>query len=101
MFRTLVIAYLNVLVHVVVDVLACHRWVGSGSVLCVMADRGVLELRSLLGETLLVAGVVVVVDVTGLNGGSLVVVLLWKGLLVVHWLHGGVVVVLVDFLVYS
>lgn len=83
------------------DVLTCHCGVGSGSVLGIMADGSVLELSCLLSETLLVAGVVVVVDVTGLNGGSLVVVLLWKGLLVVHWLHGGVVVVLVDFLVYS
>ena len=87
--------------HVVVDVLACHRWVGGGSVLGVMADRGVLELSCFLSETLLVAGVVIVVDVTSLNGGSLVVVLLRESLLVVHWLHGGVVVVLVDFLVYS
>lgn len=87
--------------NVVVDVLACHRWVGGGSVLGVMANRSVLELGCLLSETLLVARVVVVVDVAGLDGGSLVVVLLWESLLVVHWLHGGVVVVLVDFLVYS
>lgn len=90
---------LDVLMHVVVSVGSNCLAGNTSGVLSVVADGSILELAGLMGEALLVMTSVVVVDVSSLDTGSLVVVLLWENLLVVYRLDRGVVVVLVHLAV--
>lgn len=65
--------------------------------LCLAYCVGVFELGLFGGEAFFDVGVVAVFDVAVLDAGHLVGVFFWKDLTVLDWLHGGMVVVLVDF----
>ena len=82
---------------VVVDVLACNRGVGRRGMLRLSDGPLVLELCLLGLKALTDVVVIAVLDVAVLDAGEVVRVLFWKNLTVLDWLHGGVVVVLVDF----
>lgn len=93
--------WLDVLVHVVVDVLACNGWVGRGGVLSLSNGAGVLELSLLSSQTLLGVGIRAVLDVAVLYASNLVGVLLGEDLAVSNGLDRGVVMVLVNLAVDS
>jgi hypothetical protein len=97
--RLLLYDGLDVLMHMVVDVLACDSGLSSLGVLNVADGAGVFELGLLGGETVLNVVVIPMLDVAVLDAGHVVCVLLGKDLLVLDGLNGGVVVVLVDFTV--
>jgi len=90
---------LDVLVHVVVDMLACNSLALGGGTLCLAEFAGVLELGLLGCEAGLGVFVGAVLDVAVLDAGHLVGVLFGEDLAVLDGLDGGVVVVLVDFTV--
>lgn len=93
--------YLNVLMHMVVDVLAGNSGHGGGAVLASDGLSGVFE-ACLLGSKLLLDLIrVVMLEVAVLNSGEVVVVLLREDVGVLDGLDRSVVVVLVDFLVDS
>lgn len=91
--------WLDVLVHVVVDMLACNGRVGGGCVLSLTNSAGVLELSLLSDQTLFGVGVRAVLDDTVLYTSHLVGVLLRENLAIRNGLDRGVVVVLVDLTV--
>jgi hypothetical protein len=93
--------WLDVLVHVVVDVLACNSWVGRGGALSLSHGAGVLELSLLSSQTLLGVGIRAVLDVAVLYASHLVGVLLGEDLTVSNGLDRGVVMVLVNLAVDS
>jgi len=86
---------------VVVDVLASNGWIGRRGVLGISDSTSILELGLLSCETLLDVLIVAVLQVTSLNAGHLVVMLLWENLAVLDRLNGGVVVILVNLSVNS
>lgn len=87
--------------NVVVDVLAGNDRGDTARLLAGNAGLGVLVLGTLLSQaTLVLLGVIMVVRAV-LYWHNVVVVSLREDLLVGDWLHGSVVVVLVDLLVHS
>jgi len=92
---------LDVFMDVVVDVLASNGWIGRRGVLGISDSTSILELGLLSCETLLDVLIVAVLQVTSLNAGHLVVMLLWENLAVLDRLNGGVVVILVNLSVNS
>ena len=66
-----------------------------------MSGAGVLESCSFAFEFLPRCSGVVMLELFALHGSHLVTVLLWKNFPVLNRLDGGVVVVLMDFAVYS
>jgi len=90
---------LNLLMHMVVDMLASNDWLGSGLVLTLNTGRGIFEACLLSSELLLHLIGVVMLKVAVLDTDEVVVVLLWEDLSVLHRLDGSVVVILVDLLV--
>jgi len=93
--------WLDLLVYMVVDVLACNSWVGRGCLLSVSHSAGVLELSLFGGQTLLGVFVRAVLDIAVLYTSNLVGVLLREDFTVLDWLNGGVVMVLVYLAVDS
>jgi hypothetical protein len=93
--------WLDVLVYMVVDMLACSNWIGRGGVLSLSNRAGILELSLLGSQSLLGVGVRTVLDVTVLYAGHLVGVLLGKNLAVSDRLDRGMIVVLVNLAVDS
>jgi len=92
---------LNLLMHMVVDMLASNDWLGSSLVLTLNTSGGILEACLLSSELLLHLIGVVMLKVAVLDTDEVVVVLLWEDLSVLHRLDGSVVVILVDLLVYG
>jgi len=91
--------WLNGLMHVVVDVLACNDR-SDGVRLLPLNALPLIPKLSLLGcETLLNLLRAVVLELTVLDGNNVVVVLLRELLGIEHRLHRGVVVILVNLLV--
>ena len=84
---------------VVVNVLASNNGHDGAGALALDADHLILVLGSFLGEARLDAVGVIVLKGAVLDGDDVVVVSLLQGLAVIDWLDGGVIVVLVDFLV--
>lgn len=90
---------LDVLMHVVVDVLASYRGASALGVLGCSRGSGVLKLGLLALEELLGPRRVVMVVAAVLDTDDVVVVLLWEDLAVLDGLHGRVVMVLMDLTV--
>lgn len=99
--RLLLHDWLDVLVHMVVDVLTCDRGMSGLRVLNVADGAGVLELGFLGGKTVIDVVVVAVLDVTVLYTGHVVAVLFGKDLLVLYGLDRSVVMILMNFTVNS
>lgn len=93
--------WLDGLMDVVVYVLTSHDWSDGAGVLALNALLLITELSLLGSKTLLHLVGIVVLERAVLDRDDVVVVLLRKDGLVDYWLHGSVVVVLVDFLVDS
>lgn len=81
------------------DVLARNDGSNGVRFLSVAFGTIALELQTLLFQTGLDSLSVAVVVFTVLDWNDVVLMLLWENLTVLHWLHGGVVVVLVDLTV--
>lgn len=92
---------LNVLVHVVMDVLTCDRGVGGGGVLGVADSAGILELGLFGGEALLHMVMVAVLDIAVFSASHFMRVLLGHHRLVLDGLDGDMVVIMVKFTVNS
>jgi len=73
---------LDVLVHVVMNMLACNCGTGAGCVLGAAYVAGVLELSLLSGKTLLYVVIVAMLDISMLHTSYLVAVLFWEHLTV-------------------
>ena len=93
--------WLDVLVNVVVDVLADDILAGRLRVLNISNITSVLELSILFCKTLPDVVVISVLDLTLLNCSQVVCVLFGEDLLVFDGLDSSVVVILVNFAVYS
>ena len=90
---------LDVLMHMVVDMLSGHSRLLRLGDLCWCDVLGVAELGALALEVGANLGIVAVLDLAGLDTLDSVCVGCWGNLLVNNWLDGGVVVLLVDFAV--
>ena len=90
---------LDVLVHVVVDMLAGDGGALRGGVVRCSFGAGALELGSFCGEALLYVSVIPVLDLAMLYTDHIVTMLLWENFPVLDWLNRGVMVVLVDLTV--
>jgi len=90
---------LDGLVDVMVDMLARNCGVDRAGLLRLCCPRLVTEASGRLGQLVLHALVVAVVELACLCRGDVVVVLLREDLLVLHGLYGRVIVILVHFLV--
>jgi hypothetical protein len=93
--------WLDVLVNVVVDMLACNGRVGSRAMLGLSNCASILELSGLGCETLLDMRVVTVLDMTVFSLVVAVRVFFGENLTMLNGLNGGVVVVLVNLTIYG
>ncbi len=89
------------LVDMVMDMLAGGGWQSRLGVLSLVSSASVLELRGLHLKTLSCLRLVTMVELSLFDRDYVVGVLLWQDLLVLEGLHGGVVVILVNFTVNS
>lgn len=90
---------LDVLMHMVMDMLSGHSRLLRLGDLCWCNVLGVAELGALALEVGADLGIVAVLDLAGLDTLDSVCVGCWGNLLVNNWLDGGVVVLLVDLAV--
>ena len=91
---------LNTLMHVVMDMFACHGWLHSMYVSRLVHDTLIPVLGSLIGEVLLkLLRVSTFVEIALLGRRNLAVDLFWQLLVINDCLHRRVIDVLVKFLV--
>ncbi len=88
---------MNMMMHV----LASNDWCNRVGLFGTCFSTGVLELQTLFFKTSFDGAGVTVLNLACLNSGHSVGVLFGENLAVLHWLYGGVVMVLVHFTINS